>query len=766
MVTTIANIRSMRNVGILADRTASSENLNFRRYNLIYGFNGSGKSTLSRVFASFQAAARDEHLPTDSTFEIELSDKTRLSCPDQMTGLENRIVVFNGDFVERNLQWSTARANPIFYIGAEQATLAAQLAQTESQIDALEGRRQIASIQKSHAEKSLQTFKRDLARTVADRLRLRNRKYEAPQLVHDFENVPFDSSSQLTEEQLEAFSVTSRQDAPMPKVTMPSARLEELPSFIEVTRELCQQRPSTIVLEGLDRHPAMLLWLKTGFEYHSGHALSNCLFCNSTITQERMQHLANALDDKLNQFIADINKTAQRFVVHLTEVRNLQTALPAEEQLSAGLRSSYRSARHAVQETARYAEAILEASAVLLEEKVRQPSLLIDVSSFPSTSDVEAAIQKLQAAIYSADLLLEDHNKQVEEFIQHQEMVQLFIKKHFLSQKAAEYSRFKEDAEKTAAALKTAEEAHANMKEFIAETRQKIQKHGPAATVINKLIQSYLGHNELTISSIDEGYEIHRFGRLIEGLPSEGEKTAIALCYFLSLLQSNGRKLKDLIVVVDDPISSLDSKALNFACSLVKSSLAGAAQFFVLTHNQNCMNEFRKAWKTKARADGGNILTATLLFIDVKSPVGRTMRSSSIVELPKLLREYDFEYHYLMSHVLTFSEIGDNSDYAYMMPNVLRRVLDVFLAFRCPGNHSIQDKIAQLCKVHAALDKDRLAALERLTQVESHSDSLDDLISFSTMTLEETKEATSTLLDMMAHVDKSHLEGIRHLCRP
>jgi hypothetical protein len=97
-----------------------------------------------------------------------------------------------------------------------------------------------------------------------------------------------------------------------------------------------------------------------------------------------------------------------------------------------------------------------------------------------------------------------------------------------------------------------------------------------------------------------------------------------------------------------------------------------------------------------------------------------------------------------------------------MMPNVLRRVLEVFLAFRCPGNAPLTSKIEQLCKANPELDKDRIRALEPLTQVKSHSDSLDDLISFSSMTFEETKDATGALLVVMAQVDI--LDGLRRIC--
>jgi hypothetical protein len=100
-----------------------------------------------------------------------------------------------------------------------------------------------------------------------------------------------------------------------------------------------------------------------------------------------------------------------------------------------------------------------------------------------------------------------------------------------------------------------------------------------------------------------------------------------------------------------------------------------------------------------------------------------------------------------------------------MIPNVLRRVLDVFLAFKCPGGSGLPNQLDKLCADHPDLDRDRLAALERLAQVESHSDNLDDLLSFSTMTLEETRAAAGALFAMMDHVDANHLKNLKRLCR-
>jgi hypothetical protein len=83
--------------------------------------------------------------------------------------------------------------------------------------------------------------------------------------------------------------------------------------------------------------------------------------------------------------------------------------------------------------------------------------------------------------------------------------------------------------------------------------------------------------------------------------------------------------------------------------------------------------------------------------------------------MSKLLREYDSEHHFLFSHVLRFSEKPDEyDDHGYMIPNVMRRVLDVFLAFKCPGGGGLPGQLDKLCTDYPELDRERLAALERL----------------------------------------------------
>ncbi|MDF2232399.1 AAA family ATPase [Albimonas sp. CAU 1670] len=762
---TFTNIKSLRGMGIFADRGMQSPPLAFRRYNLVYGFNGSGKSTLSRLFSSLQAGEVHSKLPEGGTFEVTLGDGKVYGLPSNLTGLEQRVLVFNSDYIERNLQWAAGRAEPVFYIGAEQADAARKLTEVEGDIAKAETSREIADAYAKASAKAFATFKRDRAKDVARHLHLGGRRYEAPAFASDYETWKDDTNPKLSDDELKAAEDTCRLDEPMARLVPIEFDTVSVGAIYQEIAELCVQSLATITLDEVNRFPDILLWLKHGREFHEAHGLTDCLFCGNEISPDRRALLAAAMDDRVDRFIARLAAADERMRVLTETAVRLQTILPDTGELAAEYQAAYKAARDSVAKNAHNLVQQLEPLWKVLSSKRERPAAPADMTTIVPREAVLVAANDLNRRLEELNGLIAAHNDAASEFAERKKAAETSIRRHFVADCRDDYVKIAKEANDAAANLVAATETLADRKEAARELRHQIRAHGPAASAINKLIAAYLGHNELAINPVEEGYELHRHGTPIEGVPSEGEKTAIAISYFLSSIEADNRKLKDVIVVVDDPVSSLDSKALNFACSLVRSRLDKAAQVFVMTHNLQCMNEFRKGWKSRARPRDGKDPTATYLFIDVAIPEGQARRSSQIVEMSKLLREYDSEYHFLFSHVIRFVGQGDAyDDHGYMMPNVLRRVLDVFLAFRCPGGSGLTSQLEKLCKDHPDLDKDRLSALERLAQTESHSDNLDDLLSFSTMTLEETRDAARALLAMMEQVDPKHLKNLTRVC--
>ncbi len=759
---TIATIKTLSGVGVLADKTAKEVIPLFRQFNLLYGFNGSGKSTLSRLLACLETGTHHGNLPTGCSFEIALDGGAMFKAPNALGGLESHVRVFNEDFITRNLEWKEGRASSIFYISEEQSDLAAELSAAQHTLADKERSRDADNQIADEREKTLKNYRTERAKLVAASLHLGNRRYEARQLEKDYETLPYDKGARLEAEALAALVDVARLTAPPPALNAIAIKVDAIRKTVEGARHFAELSIGTMVLDEMESHPAMVPWLKTGHDYHSANDLENCLLCGNTISDARKQKLAQALDDRLSKLLGELKDAGAKASTLLIEIRSASDTWPKTAELELQLAQRYAAAHHNTDSLLNDFVPVIEEACRILSARIEQPTTPI-THNLPSPDQIATQSEALKEAIAVQIAVISEHNEASADFAKRQDDAREAIKKHYLAEGHGTYTALKTSLAEANGRVSSFEEEIRVMEDDIAELSAKVRTHGPAADQITKLVRAYLGHGELTIFAVDGGYELRRHNKIVKGPPSEGEKTAIALCYFISSLEADGQSLKDLILVIDDPISSLDTKAMNYACSLIRSRLTGAAQLFILTHNQHCMNEFKKAWRNQAKAAPP---TAALLFLDVSIPEGTGARSARIVELPSQLRAYDSEYHFLCHKMLQFEAAGGQySEYWFMMPNVIRRVLDVFLAFKVPGSHPLQQKLEALTKKCPDIDDVRIKALDRLIQVESHSDSLDDLVSHSSMTIEETRDANAALLELMAASDPDHIKAIRKQCK-
>lgn len=122
-----------------------------------------------------------------------------------------------------------------------------------------------------------------------------------------------------------------------------------------------------------------------------------------------------------------------------------------------------------------------------------------------------------------------------------------------------------------------------------------------------QIINAYLQALNLSKYSIDADYHITINASIIENenlkiVLSEGEKTTITFAYFLARLKLFYDKttLKNLIIVIDDPISSLDESRIyntSYLVAKINQEIAGEvvtdqsdkAQVFIFTHSHTFM---------------------------------------------------------------------------------------------------------------------------------------------------------------------------------
>lgn len=179
---------------------------------------------------------------------------------------------------------------------------------------------------------------------------------------------------------------------------------------------------------------------------------------------------------------------------------------------------------------------------------------------------------------------------------------------------------------------------------------------------------------------------------------SDGERNLLSLIYFYyEMFNDSSGAFKDIIklIVIDDPISSLDDGNKFYITELVRSMLEQAsAQIFVLTHS----------WDDFCNLAYGRNDDETSLF-----QVRKESGISNIYDLSnkKLLKPY----------IMLYREVDDfrqkdlasiSDDEALHMPNTMRRVLEEYVKFQVNVDFATASSTGDISK---ALFKDEIANL-------------------------------------------------------
>ena len=190
---------------------------------------------------------------------------------------------------------------------------------------------------------------------------------------------------------------------------------------------------------------------------------------------------------------------------------------------------------------------------------------------------------------------------------------------------------------------------------------------------------------------------------------SDGEKTAIAFSYFMvtlkSLLEEN--KLQDTIVFIDDPISSLDANHIAQISSLINSFFFKKdenekivqcfKQLFISTHNFEFYSFLRDAnnikRKKKVRVGDKKEEHPSCNYYMLKRIAEDNVQ---LIKLPKSFSNYNSEYLFLFEEICDFKDKGCPEDKSYLMPNVIRRFLEIYTLIKLPGSKDEIDNRVKL----------------------------------------------------------------------
>ncbi len=262
------------------------------------------------------------------------------------------------------------------------------------------------------------------------------------------------------------------------------------------------------------------------------------------------------------------------------------------------------------------------------------------------------------------------------------------------------HEKYNEQLLKIAELKTTIAEQDTTLRDLQIEIRnleQSLSEASRGADRINKLLAAYFGRDDLRIEvSAVKRFQIVRGGVVAKNL-SEGEETAIAFAHFITRVQDGRHPLGDTIIVIDDPVSSLDANHIFNTYALIKTLLGGCHQLFILTHSFEFYNLIRD-WVTDDEVQGYTKKPQANWKKWSVFLVKRTDDAKAVLEeIPKELLKFKSEYHYLFSTLYHFDKAGAGDfDCILSLPNIVRRFMEAFGGIMIPSSMGLKQKRERL----------------------------------------------------------------------
>lgn len=334
-------------------------------------------------------------------------------------------------------------------------------------------------------------------------------------------------------------------------------------------------------------------WVNKGREYLQDET---CPFCQQdTITNDFKQQLEGYFDESFTKNIADIKKYEQRYRL-LTE--NLIDIL---ESVEASEKNNQETEINLDMFSAQLKTLISQfnANKNLLENKIKEPSRSIELVR--SKEELEG----IQGLIKTANEQVTKHNNIVNNFQAEKTELISSIWKFLINENDEIIKKYNKNIggiNTSIEELKSKHTAKENEWKILDNEIKKLTKDvtsiQPTIDSINQTLENF-GFLNFTIekSLADKNkYQIQREnGELVEDTLSEGEITFITFLYFMQLAKGSIDEdaiTNDRVLIVDDPVSSLDSNVLFIVSTLlkeviekIKNDTGDIKQIILLTHN-------------------------------------------------------------------------------------------------------------------------------------------------------------------------------------
>ncbi|NQX27739.1 AAA family ATPase [Microbacteriaceae bacterium VKM Ac-2854] len=726
---TITRIRKVQDYRVFQRWTDDRRATDFARVNLLYGTNGSGKSTLASLLRS---CAASDAAAAQSKIELAASiDGVESTVTHATEGFWSRVQVFNAEYVYENLRFDDSqgpRSDSLLTLGKANVDTENELAEAERRRGEIEPKAAEARAAAKDANATLERRMTEVAGNIVDDLRSSpvatyrgtntyTRRNVRSLLVGD--RTVFDSAS--TDVAADRALATS--SAPRAYTELFRGNLASVDEILRDSAVLLKADVISRPLPQLAENPAGAEWVQRGLSLHEH--VSECLFCGNAISPERRAALAAHFDRSVTDLQARIDVQLDVLKGCMQSATKLADSIPRDGDLHPNLAGALRAARSDVRDDVDRYQGIASELAGRLNAKRSNPFTVPELE-LPTTDT--PTLRAVAEVVESHETRRLGHEKEASAAARRVELARV---KAF----ADEHDGLARSAHELDAKATSLEDELRDLGQRIITLSNLDADPVPQAAELTGSVARLLGRSELAFAPSDDGkqYRIERTGLPATHL-SEGERTAIALLHFLASIREGVLTGDAPIVVIDDPVSSMDEGILFGISSFLWSSLVEntyASQIFLLTHNF----ELFRQWVVQLEGARKYVLGGyTIHEIRMRH---RRIGSSAPRRAPELdpwtsdLRQSSrlrSLYHYLFARVATSVieakpdlSLAERMDLLALAPNAARKMLEAFLSFRFP-QHIGKFHLGMKAAITALDDPNIRTHVERYLHAYSHNE--------------------------------------------
>ncbi|GAA6999929.1 AAA family ATPase [Helicobacter pylori] len=597
----------------------------FKDYNVIFGNNGCGKTSLTRAFELL--ISKDKCIEKYRTISTAESPSIEFECKDGSYKIEPnsnigapsfKVEIYNSDFLHNNAPFNSEFGlkklddGIIILEGSVLGEETKEINQLKNCKEKVEKRKKkikdensaetLSAKQESEIkkyDKEIEKIRKEMtSKTIQitlDEIKINNicevskNKFKVQEdaltnLEKDFDEL---------DEAMKKFDDLKEMELPKDYQTIKD-KLESLFSF-DIDKEAGQ------VSEEIKEHMSKVgrEFIEKGIELQKKMPDNACPFCTQEITNNIIQVYTSYFNKRIEQFNQDsleVSGTLKKIL----EQWNIKEILQSFERFEPFMKKDSSTNKESLKNA-------LEQIKVLLEKLQKEVDKKWGVKNKEKFQETDKKLlenyEKFQKCVDETRNILKQKKEQKEKLEKLKtELKEARIKK--AKHDSYDWQKSKEEAKRKLSILNR---GHKRLNRLLEKIDKKLKELYDQKRPDIEIINNYLKALNLPKYSLDKDYRIVLNSDALENseakiILSDGEKTTLAFAYFLARLKLFYKKedLKNLVVVIDDPISSLDEQRIyNTTCLVAKinqelvgeklSNEENKAQVFVLTHNHTFM---------------------------------------------------------------------------------------------------------------------------------------------------------------------------------